>query len=182
MPRLPIVGVMGSGNEAHEPASEQLGRWLAEEGVHLLTGGGGGVMAAVSRAFYETPGRKGLVIGVLPAGETPGTPRPGYPNPWVEVPILTHLPSTGAQGGEATSRNHINVLSSDVVIALPGSDGTLSELELAVGYQRSIIAYVATRDEIPGIPVEVSSTGSFDEVCAFVRRALEGLRSEASER
>jgi uncharacterized protein (TIGR00725 family) len=176
MPRLPIVGVMGSGTDAHEPGAAQLGRWLAEEGVHLLTGGGAGVMAAVSRAFHETPGRRGLVIGVLPAGDVPGTPKPGYPNPWVEVPILTHLPSTGMHGADPTSRNHINVLSSDVIVALPGSAGTLSELDLAVGYERPIIAFVATRDELPGIPNEVTSTGSFDEVRAFVRRALEGLR------
>jgi uncharacterized protein (TIGR00725 family) len=181
MPRLPIVGVMGSGTESHEPESSQLGRWLAQEGVHVLTGGGGGVMAAVSRAFHETPGRKGLVIGVLPSSERPGTPKPGYPNPWVEVPILTHLPSTGVHGGDATSRNHINVLSSDVIIALPGSAGTVSELELAVGYERPIIALVATRDELPGIPNEVTSTSSFDEVRAFVRRALEGLRPRAAE-
>ena len=174
--RLPIVGVLGSGTEPHEPEATQLGRWLAEEGVHLLTGGGGGVMAAVSRAFHATPGRKGLVIGVLPAGEVAGAAKPGYPNPWVEVPILTHLASTGVHGGDATSRNHINVLSSDVVIALAGSAGTLSELELAVGYARPVIAFVATRDEIPGLPNEVTSTGSLDEVRAFVRRALAGLR------
>ena len=29
------------------------------------------------------------------------------------------------------SRNHVNVLSSDVVVALPGGPGTLSELRLA---------------------------------------------------
>jgi len=168
---------MGSGTESHEPESSQLGRWLAQEGVHVLTGGGGGVMAAVSRAFHETPGRKGLVIGVLPSSERPGTPKPGYPNPWVEVPILTHLPSTGVHGAEATSRNHINVLSSDVIVALAGADGTRSELELAVTYDRPVIAFIATRDEIPGIPDEVDSSGVLDEVCAFVRRALEGLRS-----
>jgi uncharacterized protein (TIGR00725 family) len=172
MPRLPIVGVMGSGTEAREPESSLLGRWLAEEGVHLLTGGGGGVMAAVSRAFHETPGRRGVVIGVLPAGDVAGTPKPGYPNPWVEVPILTHLPSTGAHGGGATSRNHINVLSSDVIIAMPGSAGTSSEVELAVAYDRAIIAFIATRDEIPGIPNEVPSSASFDDIRAFVRRAL----------
>ena len=119
MPRIPIVGVMGSGVEPHAQRAGELGRWLAMTGVHLLTGGGGGVMAAVARAFHETPGRRGLVIGILPA-EAFGsaTPKPGYPNPWVEVPIFTHLPS----GDGPTSRNHLNVLSADVVILLPGGE------------------------------------------------------------
>jgi uncharacterized protein (TIGR00725 family) len=172
MPRLPIVGVMGSGLDAHAREAAALGRWLAEEGVHLLTGGGGGVMAAVSRAFHETPGRRGLVIGVLPAGDAPGTPKDGYPNPWVEVPILTHLPSTGARGADTTSRNHVNVLSSDVLVAMPGAAGTLSEVELALRYGRPIIAYVAERDEIPSLPPEVVASPSLSRIQDFVRRAL----------
>jgi uncharacterized protein (TIGR00725 family) len=172
MNRLPIVGVMGSSAVSHEPESSQLGQWLAEEGVHLLTGGGGGVMEAVSRAFYETPDRAGLVIGILPAGDDVGTPKPGYPNPWVEVPILTHLPSTGVHGAEPTSRNHINVLSSDVIVAFGGGAGTSSEIELAVAYGRPVIAFVTTRGALPGLPAEVRHTSSLDEVGAFVRRAI----------
>ena len=133
MARLPIVGVMGSGTEAHEPRAQQVGSWLATEGVHLLTGGGGGVMASVSRAFHETPGRRGLVIGVLPSSASASSePKPGYPNPWVEIPIYTHLPFSGERGTDPLSRNHINVLTSDVVIFLPGAAGTASEAELAV--------------------------------------------------
>src|SRR5690606_16565050 len=43
--RLPIVGVMGSGSSASALA-EPLGAALAELPIHLLTGGGAGVMAA----------------------------------------------------------------------------------------------------------------------------------------
>ena len=68
--RLPIVGVMGSGTRPSSERASALGRWLAECGVHLLTGGGGGVMAAVSKSFYETPNRQGLVIGVLSSDES----------------------------------------------------------------------------------------------------------------
>ena len=38
--RLPVVGVLGSGSVAHEERARALGRWLACQGVHLLTGGG----------------------------------------------------------------------------------------------------------------------------------------------
>ncbi len=168
-PRRPIVGVMGSGSAAHEEKSTEIGRWLAVEGVHLLTGGGGGVMRAVSRAFAETTDRRGKVIGILP-----GRPEPpdGYPNPWVEIPIRTHLPSTGDQGDSSTSRNHINVLSSDVIIALPGSAGTSSEVRLACRYGRPVIAFLETSGEIPDLPDEVPVCRTLDEVKKFVSEHL----------
>jgi uncharacterized protein (TIGR00725 family) len=173
MARLPIVGVMGSGSEAHEVRAQQVGSWLAAEGVHLLTGGGGGVMASVSRAFHETPGRRGLVIGVLPSARSASSqPKPGYPNPWVEIPICTHLPFSGARGTDPLSRNHINVLSSDVVIFLPGAAGTAGEAELAVSYQTPAIAYLASRGEIPDLAAAVPDTSSFEELQRIVRAQL----------
>ena len=42
--RRMIVGVMGSGKERHAEWSVPLGALLGELGVHLLTGGGQGVM------------------------------------------------------------------------------------------------------------------------------------------
>ena len=160
--RLPVVGVMGSGVRAHAKLAAPLGRGLAEMGVHLLTGGGGGVMAAVSRAFAEVEDRAGLALGVLPAdgfqrtkgraGRAGGAesgdaesepaqwePPPGYPNPWVEVAVRTHLDARGAAGDSASSRNHVNVLSSDVVVALPGGQGTASEVALALRYGRPLV-------------------------------------------
>ena len=173
MAQLPIVGVMGSGTEAHEPRAQQVGSWLATEGVHLLTGGGGGVMASVSRAFHETPGRRGLVIGVLPSRPSASSePRPGYPNPWVEIPIYTHLPFSGERGTDPLSRNHINVLTSDVVIFLPGAAGTASEAELAVSYQRPAVGYLVSRSEIPGLAASVPVTSSFEELQRIVRAEL----------
>src|SRR5262245_26116144 len=85
--RLPIVGVIGSGTDAHQVRAAELGSWLANQGVHLLTGAGQGVMAAVSRAFAETAGRKGLVLGIVPSAspDKPETSKIGYPNAWVEV-------------------------------------------------------------------------------------------------
>ena len=64
--KIPIIGVMGSGSEAHTDKSAKLGEWIAESGFHLLTGGGGGVMSAVSKSFCETENRKGLSIGIIP--------------------------------------------------------------------------------------------------------------------
>ncbi|MEE8314884.1 MAG: molybdenum cofactor carrier protein [Myxococcota bacterium] len=167
--RLPIVGVMGSGSAPHAARAARLGTWLAEQGFHLLTGGGPGVMSSVSEAFWGVSGRRGLVIGIVPCVEgDPGRSRSGYPNPWVEVPIMTHLPPSGENGTESMSRNHINVLSSDVLVALPGGSGTRSELELAVTYGRPVIAWVSASDEIPGLPPGVPQAEAFDQVAQFV--------------
>ena len=144
--QLPIVGVMGSGVDSHEDLAAPLGRAIASAGWHLLTGGGRGTMTATSRAFAETPDRAGLCIGVLPAAEDGAGSPEGYPNPWVEVAIRTHLPLSGAAGTGPNSRNHINVLSADAVVALPGSAGTWSEIELALRYGRPLALY----DRPPG--------------------------------
>ncbi len=167
--RQRIVGVMGSGSRVHRRRSTQLGAWLGELGVHLLTGGGGGVMSAVSEAFSQVPLRRGRVIGVLPAreGEVPNQAPNGYPNPWVEIVLQTHLPLSGLRGTENTSRNHINVLSSDVIVALPGGDGTSSEVRLALQYAKPLMAFLENREEIPDLPREVK-IGRFPEIRGFV--------------
>ena len=90
-----VVAVIGSGRSA-DPQAADVGRLIATLGYDLLTGGGRGVMEAVSRAYFETPERQGIVIGVLPgfvaglddvenriAGEIGYDLPGGYPNDWV---------------------------------------------------------------------------------------------------
>ena len=168
--RLPVVGVMGSGREAWRERAAPLGAWLASEGVHLPTGGGGGAMAAVSESFAAVEPRDGLVLGVLP-GEDGATP-PGYPNPWVELAVRTHLPLSGERGEELASRNHVNVLTSDVLVALPGSAGTASEVRLAARYGRPLVAWLEAPDELPGVPAGTPTAAGLAEVAAFVREHL----------
>ncbi len=179
--RRPIVGVMGSGVDPFDSRAAGLGSLLADLGVHLLTGGGAGVMASVSRAFFETPGRRGSVIGILPCApdDLLCRTRAGYPNEWVEIPIATHLPLSGPHGMESLSRNHINVLSSDVVIALPGGPGTASEVALAVKYRRPVAAYLEDRSELPGLPETVTVTITLEEVESFLRDRLDQLQPSA---
>jgi uncharacterized protein (TIGR00725 family) len=175
--KLPIVGVMGSGTDPHARLAQPLGRLLARLGVHLLTGGGQGVMATVSEAFATSPGRKGLVIGVVPCQNHDPLcqPKAGYPNPWVELPIRTHLPLSGLRGTNVGSRNHINILSSDAVVALPGSGGTSSEVQLAVRYRRPIIAFLGSHGRIPRLPKTVPTATLLEQVELFLHEALRSL-------
>jgi predicted Rossmann-fold nucleotide-binding protein len=172
--RRPVVGVMGSSSQGFEDLAEPFGRWLAATGVHLLTGGGVGTMEAVSRAFASVHPREGLVVGVLPADLPDGVavPRAGYPNPSVELAIFTHLPLSGITGTDARSRNHINILSSDVVIVLPGNEGTESEMTLAVRYKKPVIAYFGNHEVGWRPPEGVPIARTLAEVQAFVREKI----------
>lgn len=127
--RVPLVGVIGSGKPgAGDRAAYELGRLVAREGYVLLSGGGGGVMNAASRGAAEAGG---LVVGVLPTESALDPERPGvFPNPYVHIPIYT---------GMSDARNAINVKSSDIVVALPGAAGTLSELGLALKRGKPVI-------------------------------------------
>lgn len=148
MPKRKLsVGVIGSGTEKHPQLSAPLGQWLAEQGCDLINGGGEGVMSAVSQAFAEVPARKGSIIGIIPSSipcDSPEArsdyaPLQGYPNSWVDIPIYTHLPLSGTSGKDIASRNHIIILSADVIIAFPGSTGTRSEIELALEYGKPLL-------------------------------------------
>jgi len=141
------IGVIGSGSQTFPDLCIPLGTWLAEKGFNLINGGGQGVMAEVAKAFTEVKNREGRVIGVIPSLAHCPTPDqradyeapPGYPNTFTDIVIRTHLPFIGPEGKETASRNHIIILSSDFIIALPGSDGTRTEIELAMEYSKPLI-------------------------------------------
>jgi uncharacterized protein (TIGR00725 family) len=172
------VGVVGSGAEEHDDLAIDVGRLLASLGVNLLTGGGGGVMTSVSRAFIQAPRRAGICIGIIPclSERERTTPRPGYPNRFVELPIYTHLPYSGKRGKDELSRNHINVLSCCAIIALPGSDGTASEVSLAIDYARPIIAYSNDPKRVENFPSSVMRATHIDAVEHFIRQYASPIR------
>jgi uncharacterized protein (TIGR00725 family) len=169
------VGVIGSGNSEHVDHSQAVGEALADLGVNLLTGGGRGVMTAVSRAFTRRTGSRGICIGIIPcASENDrATPKDGYPNEFVELAIYTHLPYSGEQGMHDLSRNHINVLSCVAIVALPGEHGTASEVSLAMRYGKPVVAYAPAPALVQHFPPSVPRAGSIDEVRRFLRPYLE---------
>lgn len=172
---MAVIGVMGSGQSAWEELATPLGIWIAQNGHDLLTGGGHGVMLAVSRAFAETPGRKGRCIGIVPTepDATHGfVALEGYPNPFVDLPILTPLPKreSSAPPG-ALSRNYINILTSDVVIALPGSAGTLDEIGLALRFAKPVMCF-GPRDAFAAVPGQVKKSAQLDDVTGFINSSL----------
>ena len=167
------VGVMGSGTDEHTKLANEVGALLARLDVNLLTGGGGGVMTSVSRAFTQSARTSGICIGIIPcAPGRPTQPRQGYPNAFVELAIFTHLPKSGDEGTDQLSRNHINVLSSTGIIALPGGKGTASEVSLALKYRKPVIAYAPDERLVAAFPQEVKRVTALKEVEDFLRVLL----------
>ena len=165
------VGVMGSGTEEHEVLARELGALLARLEVNLVTGGGAGVMRAVSRTYREGNPRKGICIGVLPCVEgNPAASPDSYPNEYVQLAIRTHLPHSGRRGKEPTSRNHINVLSCDAVVALPGGAGTASEVDLACDYGKPVIVFAPDESLVSHFTERATRVTSIAEVEEFLRR------------
>lgn len=123
MARL-IVGVMGGSNatEAECETAYELGMLIAREGWVLLNGGRpAGVMEASAKGAHDNGG---LVVGVLPDRDRRTASQ------YVDIPIVT---------GMGEGRNYINALSSDVVVALPGMAGTLSEIAIALKNRKQVI-------------------------------------------
>jgi uncharacterized protein (TIGR00725 family) len=84
-------------------------------------------------------GAGGVTVGILP-----GTDR-SEANPYLDVPIVTGL-------GEA--RNAIVVRTADVVIAVSGGYGTLSEIGLALKMGRPVVGLRTWELSQGGRPVE----------------------------
>lgn len=130
-------------------------------------------MAAVAAAYCTVPGRTGLSLGILPCEpDRPDRAPDGYPNSSIELPIRTHLPWSGERGTELGSRNHLNVLTSDVVVSLPGSAGTASEISLALRYRRPVVVWLGDEAEMPHCPAEAPRARDLDAVRRFVDRVL----------
>ena len=145
--KLPMIAVIGSGKNEHPSLSIPLGRWLAENGYSLINGGGGGVMLSTARAFRSVKKRTGFIVGIIPSSSDcfppeeskPHSPPPNYPNQYTDIVIQTHLHLSGSMGKEFASRNHIIILSAEKIVALPGGNGTQSEIELAIEYKKPLI-------------------------------------------
>jgi len=153
-----IIAVSG-GHEAEEPVLQNaylLGKEIAGRGYVLITGGGRGVMEAASRGAAETGG---IVIGILPSDRK--HPLPGYPNKYVAIPIYT---------GMSDARNVILAKAPDVLVALKGAFGTLSEIALA---RKSGVPVIVMRSAGFQVPDDLGCL--FADSVQAVMQAIENL-------
>jgi uncharacterized protein (TIGR00725 family) len=117
------VGIIG-GNLPDSISLENAGRMgelIAQNGYILVNGGMKGVMEASARGAKAAGG---LVIGILP-----GQSRDDC-NSFVDIAIPT---------GMGYMRNPMVILNSDILVAIDGSYGTLSEIAYARIYDRAVL-------------------------------------------
>jgi len=119
-----IVSVIGghSCTKDVEEIAHKLGKKLAEVVDILVSGGLGGTMEAVCSGFKS---EGGLTIGIIPGYDKKDA------NKFVDIALPT---------GIGLARNVLVVKSADIVVALPGEAGTLSEIAYCLQFKIPVIS------------------------------------------
>ena len=118
--RIGVIG--GSRPEAKmREIAFQVGRLIAEKDAILVCGGLAGTMEAAARGAKQAGG---LTLGILPGNN------PSDANPHIDISIAT---------GMGYSRNSLVVMNSDVLIAIDGEYGTLTEIAYGLIYGKKVI-------------------------------------------
>ena len=146
-----IVSVIGGHNCSAEVEhiAHKLGIKLSKVVKYLCCGGLCGVMKAVCKGFKQG---KGITIGILP----------GYSKKEANKYVDLALPT-----GLGLARNVLVVKTGDVVVALPGSAGTLSEIAYCLQFNIPVIGIKSW--DIPG----VINVKTVDEAVRKVKELLQ---------
>ena len=160
------VGVIGSSSNVPEDVyklAEEVGRFIAEAGCILVTGGGSGIMEAASRGAKQAGG---LVVGILPEGDRHGA------NAYLDVAIPT--------GVGYALRNITTIRSSDSVIMIRGSSGTLNEVTQAYAHGKPLTVLQGSGGMADRLEAFLPIPGYLDErksvKIEFVKTTSEAVR------
>jgi hypothetical protein len=118
--RIGVIGGSKPDTKSRQVAFN-VGQLIAEKGAILICGGLSGVMEAASRGAKQAGG---LTIGILPGNS------PQDANTHIDIAIATGL---------GYSRNSLVAMNSDVIIAVDGRYGTLTEIAYGRIYGKKII-------------------------------------------
>lgn len=120
--KITISVIGGSSISAKvEDLAESVGRMIAELGCVLVCGGLSGAMEAAARGAKKAGG---ITIGILPGKDKHDA------NSYIDIALPTSI---------GYARNTIVACSADIVVALPGSFGTNSEICYGLVYGRPVI-------------------------------------------
>ncbi len=148
---MKIISVIGS-SSVKEDSEEynfayQLGKKLAKSGFTIVCGGRTGVMEAVCKGAKE---ENGITIGIMPSytGEEA--------NPFVDIKINT---------GMNWNRNPIVVATGQIVVAIGGNYGTLSEIAYSKILGKRVLGFKTHK--IEGVEHYKSVDEIFSEILKF---------------
>jgi len=122
------IGVLGSPETSEEnlKIAEEVGREIAKAGAALICGGRGGIMRAAAKGCEEAGG---LGIGILSVLDK------STADEYLEVALPTSL---------GFGRNIFIASACDVLIAIDGNYGTMSEVAFALNYERPVVVIRGT--------------------------------------
>jgi uncharacterized protein (TIGR00725 family) len=145
-----LIAVIGAGEADAEAlkTAEQVGRLVAEKGAILVCGGLSGVMEAAARGAKSGGG---ITVGVLPQSSAE------YANPYIDIPVAT---------GFGEGRNVVIVHMADVLIAISGEYGTLSEIAFALKTGKKVVGIFSW--DIPGVERAVDAADAVEKAFAIV--------------
>lgn len=146
--RIGVIGGSEINSKIYKLAYE-VGKEIAKNGCILVCGGLGGVMEAVSRGAKENGG---ITIGILPGMEIEDA------NPYIDLPIPT---------GISYARNMIVVLNSDILIAINGKYGTLSEISYANIFGKKVIGLETW--EVEGVEKALNAEDAVKKAISFLK-------------
>jgi hypothetical protein len=153
-----VVSVIGgqSCNKEVEQIAQNLGKKLAKVVDILISGGLSGTMKAVCSGFKAGGG---ITIGIIPSYDKKDA------NHYVDIVIPTGL---------GLARNVLVVKSADVVIALPGEAGTLSEIAYCLQFGIPVISVDSW--DMPGV-IKVKTVA---QAIKKVKELLKGVADESN--
>jgi uncharacterized protein (TIGR00725 family) len=149
------VAVIGAGECSSEIyyQAKEVGYLIGKNEWILFCGGLGGVMEGAAKGCYQSGG---MTVGILPAKEKDSA------NPFIRLPIATGL-------GEG--RNLLVVRASDVVVAIAGGYGTLSEIGLALKIGKPVIG-LKTWPGIEGVDYAETPEQVINKVVKYLSKSL----------
>lgn len=141
------IGVLGPNTTTPEQHAlgVEVGRLIAKSGATLFCGGLGGMMAAAAEGAKAAGGQ---TVGMLPGDDA------ATANDFIDLPIPTGL---------GVYRNALLVRSCDVVIAIHGAYGTLSEIAFALRLGVPVVGlhtWSVHRDGQPDPGIHVANTAA----------------------
>jgi len=147
------IGAIGAGECSTEiyGIAYEVGCLVGQNEWVLVCGGLGGVMEGAAKGCYKAGG---MTVGILPGREKDSA------NPFITLSIPTGL-------GEG--RNLLVVRASDVVVAIAGGYGTLSEIGLALKIGKPVIG-LKTWPGIDGIDYVETPDQAINMVVKYLSR------------
>jgi|YNPMSStandDraft_2_1061718.scaffolds.fasta_scaffold20520_2 uncharacterized protein (TIGR00725 family) len=144
-----------------------LGRRLVDDGYMIVCGGMFGLMEAICRGARNSPVYTyGCTIGIIPSIEKK------YANPYCDIVIPT---------GMGLARNVLVVNTADVLVAVSGGAGTLSEIAYAWQTGKEVLCYtgfdgwakeLANQALDSNQPRKLIAVNSLEEILSYLRKIL----------